>query len=170
MDHNVTNSLPRDLVPRDLVPREPRDRETVYNFDQVYLPEKQTYIKKFKRKAIINNILAFCLSASLLGNVILIGTNIHFSSNPNDTNAMNDTIAINGTFTMTSLEDLPYNNTCLLETSFGYVKKHIYAHICYIPGLHTSFIDLRFEKDGKITMDELKRWNFHDINGDWTIA
>ena len=163
MDHNVTNSLPR----------EPRDRETVYNFDQSF---GQVYKQSINRKKIKNNILAFCLSASLIGNVILMGTTIHFSLFMNDTiamkgtNAVNGTIAMNGTNAMTSLHDLPYNNTCLMDTTFGYVKKHIYAHICYIPELHTSFIDLRFEKDGKITMAELKRRNFHDINGDWTIA
>ena len=131
----------------------------------------------------LNKMLVVSLVSSLIGNVILMGTTVHFSSNPvamnssvvnssvvNSSVAMNSSVVLNSSVAVNSLHELPYNNTCLLDTTFGYVKEHIYAHICYIPGLHTSFVDLRFEKDGKITLGILKTRNFIDINGDWTIA
>ena len=135
---------------------------------------------------LLNKMLMVSLVSSLIGNVILMGTTVHFSSNPVGTNSsvvncsvVNSSVvnssavnssAVNSSAAVNSLHELPYNNTCLLDTTFGYVKEHIYAHICYNPWLHTSFVDLRFEKDGKITLGILKTRNFTDINGDWTIA
>ena len=151
--------------------------------------------RKVKRMKLINRILVLSLASSLVSNGVLFGltlknigstdssnitdfSNITYSSNitgvSNITDSSNITdfaYSLNITDpTKLAIAELPYNNTCLLDSSFGLVKEHIYAHICYNPWLHTSIIDLRFEKDGQITMEKLKSVNFTEINGDWTTA
>ena len=94
--------------------------------------------------------IKFALVASLLGNITLttiIATN---KREVNATSLLQPEV---------NLSSLPFAMKCDLDNAFGYIKDHIFGHICYNEWLHTSIIDLRFEKDGNVTLEDLNNSN-----------
>ena len=97
-----------------------------------------------------STMIKFALAASLLGNITLttiIATN---KTEVNTTSLLRPEV---------NLSSFPFSLKCHLDSTSGYIKDHIFGHICYNEWLHTSIIDLRFEKDGNVTLEDLKNSN-----------
>ena len=126
----------------DLVKQKPRDPELV-------ILESD----KIKKSSFVNYgtfMIKTALTISIIGNVVLTTTLV--------TNVTNATINFgNATNASTNLSEFPFELRCHLESTSGYVKDHIFAHICYNEWLHSSIVDLRIERDGNVTIEELRQ-------------
>ena len=118
--------------------------------NRVYRPtviNDNTTNRRFKFDA--NAMIKFALAASLIGNITFT-TIIVTEHHPQIKNQTE--VSVN-------LSSFPFALRCHLDSTSGYVKNHIFAHICYNEWLDSSIVDLRFEKDGNVTLEDLKNSN-----------
>ena len=141
----------------DLVKQKPRDPELA-------ILESDT--NKIKKSSFVNYgtfMIKTALAISIIGNVVLMTTLVTNATNAtanlgNVTNATANLGNVTNVITnLVNLSDFPFELRCHLESTSGYVKDHIFAHICYNEWLHSSIVDLRIERDGNVTIEELRQ-------------
>ena len=134
----------------DLVKQKPRDPELI-------ILESDT--NKIKKHSFVNYgtfMIKTALAISIIGNVVLTTTLVtNLQSSTNATANLEN--ATNATTNLVNLSEFPFELRCHLESTSGYVKHHIFAHICYNEWLHSSVVDLRVERDGNVTIEELRQ-------------
>ena len=140
----------------NLVTQTPRDPELAIFDQEVGKKQKIKYGAFF---------IKTCLTVSIIGNIVLT-TTLVTNHNVTQIDTQNFTQIDTQNFTQieqqrfVNLSDFPFIQKCHLESNSGYVKDHVFAHICYNSWLHSSIIDLRFEKDGNVTLELLRKYNF----------